>query len=77
MVPYTEPIDAFFEYSHGRLTCSCLDIRTEGMDQESYQDKAVCLRSRQQTWTQAIAYKYLLGEQSDKTVVPRGRVQEK
>jgi UDP-galactopyranose mutase len=66
---YTGPIDAFFDYRYGPLPYRSLHFRFETHDQERFQPGAVINYPNEHEYTRITEFKYLTGQQHQKTTV--------
>jgi len=69
---YTGPIDAFFDYSLGRLEYRTLRFETERLEEESFQGNAVVnYTEREVPYTRIIEHKYFNLRESPVTYITR------
>ncbi len=66
---YTGPVDAFFEYCHGRLPYRSLEFRHETKEVGVYQAAAVVNYPNEQLYTRITEFKYLTGQEHSKTSI--------
>jgi UDP-galactopyranose mutase len=66
---YTGPIDAYFNYCHGKLPYRSLKFRHETMDCETFQSAPVVNFPNEQPYTRVTEFKYLSGQVHRKTAV--------
>lgn len=66
---YTGPVDAFFEFRHGKLPYRSLEFRHETHDQEVFQPGAVVNYPNEHDYTRITEFKYLTGQTHPKTSV--------
>jgi len=71
-VIYTGPVDAYFDYSEGRLEYRSLRFETEVLDIPNYQGNAVVnYTDRETPWTRIIEHKHFAHGTQEKTVITR------
>jgi UDP-galactopyranose mutase len=66
---YTGPIDAYFDYCHGRLPYRSLEFRFETHDRTCYQPAPVINYPNEFEYTRCTEFKYLTGQEHHKTTV--------
>jgi UDP-galactopyranose mutase len=66
---YTGPIDAFFDYRHGRLPYRSLEFKFETHDRPVYQHAPVINYPNDFDYTRCTEFKYLTGQEHHKTTV--------
>jgi UDP-galactopyranose mutase len=66
---YTGPIDAYFDYCHGRLPYRSLEFRFETHDRPNYQPAPVINYPNEFDYTRCTEFKYLTGQEHPKTTV--------
>jgi UDP-galactopyranose mutase len=66
---YTGPIDAFFDYRHGRLPYRSLEFRFETHDRPVFQPAPVINYPNEFDYTRCTEFKYLTGQEHHKTTV--------
>ena len=71
-IVYTGPIDAFYDYSEGRLQYRSLRFETEVLDTDNYQGvAAVNYTEREIPYTRIIEHKHFVFGTQDKTIITR------
>ena len=71
-VVYTGPIDAFYDYSEGRLEYRSLRFETEVLDMENYQGiAAMNFTDRETPYTRIIEHKHFAFGTQEKTIITR------
>ena len=68
-VIYTGPIDAYFDYRHGKLPYRSLDFRFETVDRPVFQPGPVVNYPNDYDYTRITEFKYLTGQDHKKTTV--------
>ena len=72
IVVYTGPIDAFYDYSEGRLEYRSLRFETEVLDMENYQGiAAMNFTDRETPYTRIIEHKHFVFGGQKKTIITR------
>ena len=66
---YSGPIDAFFDYRHGKLPYRSLEFRHETINQDRLLPVAVVNYPNDHEYTRVTEFKYLTGQQHSKTSV--------
>jgi UDP-galactopyranose mutase len=66
---YTGPIDAFFDYRHGKLPYRSLDFKFETLPQEQLQRVAVVNYPNEHEYTRITEFKHLTGQKHHSTTV--------
>jgi UDP-galactopyranose mutase len=66
---YTGPIDAFFNYRHGKLPYRSLEFKHETHDTEQFQTAPVINYPNEQAYTRITEFKYLTGQEHKKTSI--------
>jgi UDP-galactopyranose mutase len=66
---YTGPVDAFFDYRHGKLPYRCLEFKHETLDQEQFQPVAVVNYPNDYLFTRITEFKHLTGQVHSKTSI--------
>src|SRR5687767_8384912 len=66
---YTGPVDAYFNYQHGKLPYRSLEFKHETHDTEVYQEAPVVNYPQNQPYTRITEFKYLTGQSHQKTSI--------
>jgi UDP-galactopyranose mutase len=66
---YTGPVDAFFDYRHGKLPYRSLEFKHETHDREQFQSAPVVNYPNEHLYTRITEFKYLTGQEHSKTSV--------
>jgi UDP-galactopyranose mutase len=66
---YTGPVDAFFNYRHGKLPYRSLEFKHETHDIEHFQPAPVVNYPNEQAYTRITEFKYLTGQEHKKTSI--------
>ncbi len=66
---YTGPIDAFFDYRHGRLPYRSLEFRHETLGVERHQPVAVVNYPNDHDYTRVTEFKHLTGQEHPRTSI--------
>jgi len=66
---YTGPVDAFFDYRYGKLPYRSLEFKHETHNQTVFQEAPVVNYPNEQPYTRVTEFKYLTGQQHDKTSI--------
>jgi UDP-galactopyranose mutase len=66
---YTGPVDAFFDYRHGKLPYRSLEFRFETHDKEHYQPTGTVNYPNEHLYTRTTEFKYLTGQEHQKTTI--------
>jgi UDP-galactopyranose mutase len=66
---YTGPVDAYFDFCHGKLPYRSLEFRHETHDCETYQPAPVVNYPNDQPYTRVTEFKYLTGQVHRKTSI--------
>lgn len=66
-VIYTGPIDAYFDYRHGKLPYRSLEFVFETHDKPTHQRAAVINHPNEHAYTRVTEFKYLTGQEHPKT----------
>jgi UDP-galactopyranose mutase len=66
---YTGPVDAFFDYRHGKLPYRSLDFKFETHNQAVFQPAPVVNYPNEYAYTRITEFKYLTGQEHAKTSV--------
>lgn len=66
---YTGPIDAFFDYCHGKLPYRSLDFKFETLPEEKLQPVAVVNYPNEHEYTRITEFKHLTGQKHHATTV--------
>ena len=66
---YTGPVDSFFDYRFGKLPYRSLDFKFETIEAESFQPTGTVNYPNQHAYTRITDFKYLTGQQHDKTAI--------
>jgi UDP-galactopyranose mutase len=66
---YTGPIDSFFDYRYGKLPYRSLEFKHETHNTDVFQDAPVVNYPNDQPYTRITEFKYLTGQQHDKTSI--------
>lgn len=66
---YTGPIDSFFDYRYGKLPYRSLEFKHETHDTKQFQSAPVINYPNEQAYTRITEFKYLTGQEHEKTSV--------
>ena len=66
---YTGPIDSFFNYRYGKLPYRSLEFKHETHDTKQFQSAPVVNYPNEQAYTRITEFKYLTGQEHEKTSV--------
>ncbi|MDQ3179096.1 MAG: UDP-galactopyranose mutase [Acidobacteriota bacterium] len=66
---YTGPIDSFFDYRYGKLPYRSLEFKHETHDAKQFQSAPVVNYPNEQAYTRITEFKYLTGQEHEKTSV--------
>ena len=66
---YTGPVDAFFNYAHGKLPYRSLEFKHETHDKEVFQSAPVVNYPNEHLYTRVTEFKYLTGQEHAKTSI--------
>jgi len=66
---YTGPIDSFFSYRYGKLPYRSLEFKHETHDTKQFQSAPVVNYPNEQAYTRITEFKYLTGQEHEKTSV--------
>jgi UDP-galactopyranose mutase len=66
---YTGPVDAFFDYRYGKLPYRSLSFQHETVDTPVFQTAAVVNYPDDREYTRVTEFKYLTGQEHDKTSI--------
>jgi UDP-galactopyranose mutase len=66
---YTGPIDAFFDYRYGKLPYRSLEFKHETHNTATFQEAPVVNYPNGQPYTRVTEFKYLTGQEHDKTSI--------
>jgi len=66
-VIYTGPVDAYFDYCHGKLPYRSLEFRFETKNVEVFQPAPVVNHPNEHPYTRVTEFKYLTGQEHPKT----------
>jgi UDP-galactopyranose mutase len=66
---YTGPVDSFFDHCHGRLPYRSLEFKHETHAQKTFQSAPVVNYPNEQMYTRITEFKYLTGQEHEKTSV--------
>ena len=68
-VIYTGPVDAYFDYCHGKLPYRSLEFRFETKNVEVFQPAPVVNHPNEHPYTRVTEFKYLTGQEHPKTSI--------
>ena len=66
---YTGPVDSFFDYRYGKLPYRSLEFKHETHSTRTFQDAPVFNYPNEQPYTRVTEFKYLTGQEHDKTSI--------